>query len=294
MPRIITGERVLISGVCVSVLAGVLFAMWNSVAVGLGVCVALLGTIVSLQLDLALRVERKAKRDDQAGRLLTALDSADEFLPLFIEAAEGAANAVGLPAGDRLQLARRIRENLTTLVRSIKELERGRVHQGPGRTDMLLEQIRQTRDSLRSVTFLGARTVEWWQSASGKEYWDLNVNVMQEHGVKTERIFLCNDRTDELNALAEAQAREGVRVYIADLHHVPPELQIRFGIFDEMIVHTVIYSSDGGDAEYVYSADPADTVQAVDRFESLRTMAEPIVVSAPVAGEPKASPHQMR
>jgi hypothetical protein len=279
MRRIFSGERVLITGVCVSVVAGLVFAIWTSVPVGLGVCVALLGTIVSLQLDLSLRVERRSRRDDEAGRLLTALDSAGEFLPLFIEAAESAAKAIALPAGERLELARRVRENLIPLVRAIKELERGRVHQGPSRTDMLLDQLRLTRHSLRTVTFFGAGTANWWQSDTGTEYWQVNLSIMRDHGVKTERIFLCDERTEEVIAFAKAQAREGVHVRIAELNAVPPELQIRFGIFDEVIVHTVVYSSAGRDVEYVYSADPADTVQAVDRFEILRALAKPIEVS---------------
>jgi uncharacterized protein DUF6879 len=86
-----------------------------------------------------------------------------------------------------------------------------------------------------------------------------------------------------------ASTRAGVTIRVAPREAVPRELQTRFAIFDESIVHSVVYGATGEAAEYVYSADAADVMQALDRFDRLRTHAEEIVAEPapepPLGGE---------
>jgi hypothetical protein len=283
MRQMFSSERVLIVGVCISVVTGFVVGIWSSVAVGLGIAVGLLGSVLSLQLDTVLRLQRRARRQDEAGRLLSALDGGDDFLSLFREAAEGCAKARALPSGERLELNRRAREELIPLVRSLKELGRGRVHASPDRTDMLLGQMRQTRHSLRAISFEASGGVGWWHSTPGKSYWEANHSLITEHHVATERIFICDEYSEAVRTVAEQQARAGATIWIALRNAVPPELQIRFAIFDDSIVHAVVYGSTGKAVEFIYSADAADVVQALDRFDRLRTC------SQWVALEPKDS-----
>jgi hypothetical protein len=278
MRQMFSSERVLIVGVCISVVAGFVVGIWSSVTVGLGIAVGLLGSVLSLQLDTVLRLQRQARRQDEAGRLLSALDSGDDLLSLFREAAEGCATARALPSGERLDLNRRAREELIPLVRSLKELGRGRVHASPDRTDMLLSQMRQTSHSLRAVSLEAAGGVGWWHSTPGKSYWEANHRLITEHHVATERIFICDEYTEAVRTVAEQQARAGATIWIALRDDVPPELQIRFAIFDDSIVHAVIYGSTGKAIEFIYSADAADVVQALDRFDRLRTCSQRVAV----------------
>lgn len=55
MRQMFSSERVLIVGVCISVVTGFVVGIWASVAVGLGIAVGLLGSVLSLQLDTVLR-----------------------------------------------------------------------------------------------------------------------------------------------------------------------------------------------------------------------------------------------
>jgi hypothetical protein len=277
MRWMLSSERTVVIGVAVSVIAGSIVGIWSSTEVGLGLAVGLLGTIVSLQLDTELRLEKRARRDDESGRLLAALDATDEFLTLFRQAAEACASAATLASGNRLQLSRRAREELISVVRAVTELGRGRVHADPGRSEMLVEQVRQTRTSLRAASLNVVGDATWWNSTAGAQYWEANQDVMTEHGVVTERIFICDAYNDDLKTVVERQARGGVRVYVAFREHVPSDLQTRFAIFDDSIVHEVVYGSTGQAIEYTYSADAADVIQAVDRFERLRTHARELI-----------------
>lgn len=143
---------------------------------------------------------------------------------------------------------------------------------------MLLSQMRQTSHSLRAVSFEAPGGVEWWRSTPGKSYWEANHNLISEHHVATERIFICDEYTEAVRAVAEQQAQAGATIWIALRNAVPPELQIRFAIFDDSIVHAVVYASTGKAIEFIYSADAADVVQALDRFDRLRTCSQPVTV----------------
>ncbi len=283
MRQMFSSERVLIVGVCISVVAGFVVGIWASAAAGLGIAVGLLGSILSLQLETVLALQRQARRQDEAGRLLSAVDGSDDVLSLFREAAEGSAAARALPAGERLDLNRRVREELIPLVRSLKELGRGRVHASPDRTDMLLSQMQQTSRSLRAVSLDASGGVDWWHSTAGKSYWEANHSLITEHHVVTERIIICDEYTEAVRTVAEQQARVGATIWIALKDGVPPELQTRLAIFDDSIVHAVVYGSTGTAIEFIYSADAADVVQALDRFDRLRTCSQRVAI------EPKDS-----
>jgi hypothetical protein len=119
----------------------------------------------------------------------------------------------------------------------------------------------------------------------GEDYWQVNQELLRR-GVITERIFLCDELTGAVRGVLEAQRRVGVRALAVIRGDVPLELQSRFAVYDEKVVHSVTYNSSGQAMEYVFSVDTADVEQALDRFDRLRSYARDVPESEPETMEP--------
>ena len=247
--------------------------------------VALVGIVIALQLEFIARQERRQDRADQYGRILAALDECDWLRPMFLEAAESAVRVRRLPNGECLELEKRAAQTIEPVVRALHELARGRVRLPPRRTDALIDALRQTRSSVQAVTF-DQETERWWSSRVGEDYWEVNRELLRR-GVMTERIFLCDEVTGAVREVLEAQRRAGVRTLTVIRSDVPLELQGRFAVYDEKVMHSVTYNSSGEAMEYVFSVDTADVEQALDRFDRLRSYARDVPESEPKIMEPK-------
>lgn len=260
-----------------SVAASVFFtAVDLTVKTLVAICVGFLITLLTVQLDVVVRLNERTKRQDQHGRLLELIEQQPELLPAFTDMLSSAVSATESARVPLFEKA--VRQTVEATRLSLKELEQGRMHCPANDSQVMVAQWAQTRQQVRATTLVDA-DLTWWRSAVGRKYLKLNEEAIQR-GVGVERIFLCDSMTPDVVALLTESRRIGIEVLVVQRTDVPSDLRINVVLYDDMLCVDEVVNSDGDVMSFVYSTNQADLGRLTSSYSRLCAYAQEWTLSS--------------
>jgi hypothetical protein len=235
----------------------------------LGVCIALLGTVLTVLYGLYMRFEDRADVESHRSALLVA--ALDEKPWLLRELREIATYAKGMLNDHRN--ARLFEDLISARIREtrayMQELQRGHIRVPAGDVTPMANQIDLVRETVLATTIPEIDT-DWWLSLAGRDYLERNRKAIKDHKVLIQRIVLWEKGSSGLKQMIEEQREAGVHISFARRKGLPDELNTNMAIYDESSYNDVVFNADRKDIYYEYYLDPDDAKKAVARFEKLR------------------------
>jgi hypothetical protein len=254
-------------GIVVSAGLATLLALVTSTTVLLGVCAALLGTLLGVVYDLHRRFERRVEAEDHRSALLAALDDAPWLLKELREIATNAKGA--LAEGRNRQLFEDLmREKVGETKAYMQDLKRGHIRVPAGDLTPMSNQIDLVKETVLATTIPEIDN-GWWLSPAGRDYLRRNHEAIKR-GVIIQRIVLWDEVSQALAQVVAEQKAAEVEVFFAQRSKVPDKkLRTNMAIYDSQSYNDVVFNSDGDGIYFEFYLDPRDAKQAVARFEQL-------------------------
>ena len=255
--------RIGIIGIALSVALSVALTVLVSMPALLGFAIGLLGTVVSLQLEVLVKIEPMNGIDET----IQAIRSRDDRASVHNLLALIAGSIVSTLNDGNGMLAREATETLEGAGATMQEIAEGRFRKKAGEVTVFLEQVRQTRVCLKATTDL--RDVPWWESHRGRQFLAANAELIGGRGVRVERIFFADD-TDAFDAIIREHRALGVFCYkivvgAADITQV-----VNMTIFDDKLIHQDEHNPDGSTRNHLYSFRRRDVVAGIRLFDQLK------------------------
>src|SRR5439155_15426634 len=194
-------DPILLIGTGLSVLLGVIFYVREDIAQALGVVAGLVGGVITLQGQTLLREKRRVDHETRVGAMVSAIEKI-AWLPDLMQPMLRAAKHVerefeGTPAVDACRHA------FEECLRTLSDLERGHFQAPYGDNGVFLDLITNTK-RLMCVTSVPSVDMSWWQAPIGRQYWQVQLDALRR-GVEIRRVFIYEEWTDDLDALAHEQ-----------------------------------------------------------------------------------------
>jgi hypothetical protein len=266
----------LIAGVVLSAVLGVFFYIKTDVATAMATYAGLVGIVITLQVESALRERRLAEELTRQQRLVNRVESIG-WLPDLLDQALNALDEIereqaGTVAAD---LARKA---FAAFLAQTRDLRRGRYSTTLESVAVVLvhELTERAQHTLRG-TIPGSDNPEylqWWQSVRGQAYWRGDLEALRR-GVAIHRVFLYQTWNDQLAALIEAQRASGVHTLRVAVEKLPPTLRVNLSIWDEAAGLERRGNAVGDliDSDYVFT--PPDVKAMIERYTMIESYAEP-------------------
>jgi hypothetical protein len=275
-----TSERLaLITGVMFSAVLGVFFYLRTDLATAMATYAGLVGIVITLQVESALRERRLADELTRQQRLVSRVESVgwlpdllDEALDALDEIERGRAGTV------TADLARKA---FAAFLAQARDLRRGRYSTTLKGAELVHELTERARHTIR-----GTRTdsgnldyLQWWHSAQGQALWRENLEALRR-GVAIHRVFMYQTWNDQLAAVIEAQSASGVRTLRVAVETLPPTLRVNLTVWDDAAGLERRGNSVGEliDSDFVFA--PPDVQAMFERYAMIESYAEPWPVAA--------------
>jgi hypothetical protein len=269
-----------LAGLLLSIALAVLAVITPSTKVALGLCAALLGTLLAIVYDLYRRVERRVEVEDYRSSLLAAMRKAPWLLE---ELTELAATTDGALANERNA------ELFDVLIQAkvgetngyLQDLKRGHIRVPVDEDTPMSNQIDQVGEGgMVFATTIPEIDNGWWRSPAGEEYLERN-RAAKERGVTIQRIILWEtlEGTEgealgqELAEVVEAQRTAGIEIRFAKRSKLPDKLRTNIAIYDGQTYNDVVFNCDGCAIYKEYYFNERDAQKAVADFKLLWGMA---------------------
>jgi len=268
----------LIVGVILSAVLGVFFYIKTDVATAMATYAGLVGIVITLQIESALRERRLADELTRQQRLVSRVESIG-WLPDLLDEALDALDEIERkrPGTVGADLARRA---FTAFVAQTRDLRRGRYSTTLEGVALALvrELTERTQHNIRGTSPVSGN-LQWWQTAQGQAYWRGNLEALRR-GVAIHRIFVYQTWNDQLAALIEAQRASGVRTLRVAAEKLPPTLRVNLSIWDDAAGLERRGNSVGDliDSDYVFA--PPDVQTMLERYTTIESYAEPWPIGA--------------
>jgi hypothetical protein len=237
------------AGILIAVASAIL-GLWlggDKVSPGESVLIGVVGLVLSLQLDILLRMDRR----DQ----LTGLIDGPPWVAAQMTRISSSLEAVTATYGDTI-VVDEAEQRLAAFAVEFDELAQGRVRTGAEDVRYLMAATMRCKRELVGITNLqpNGDGTSWWDSAIGQNYWRENVAAIRR-GVRVGRIFITDDDhvSDALETIVSAQCDAGADVYVIPRHLVPMKYQRNIAIWDSDVAWEADMNAAGLAIEYVYA-----------------------------------------
>jgi hypothetical protein len=263
----------LVIGVALSSVLGAFFYFRTDLTTAIATFAGLVGTTITLQVELLLREREERDRASRQQRLLDRLE-AIPWMPDLLDNAIGAYSAVEQAYGATMavELARKAFEDCRIRV---EELQRGHyvtsdADEAPNSPVHALTE--RLRESLLATS--SGDDIAWWLAPSlSRNYWRLNTEALKR-GVTIKRVFIYRDWTGPLDALALAQFEAGVQVSRVSEYQLPPILRLNLVIWDERCGLEPRHNAAGEWIASSFTFAARDLALLLDRFRLIESFAE--------------------
>lgn len=254
----------LVVGLALSLSTGILFYFYATPGY-LGLLVGLLGTAISLLIEVIFRMEREAKLRSQL-----------EGVPwLRASVADIAGSLVTISCNARLLPFMEYAQNeVRDCAHAIAGMASGQMRALVG-DDVL---VRQTDAAQRVIRACGVQTMDVprWLSDLGVKYWEANERALARN-VRIERVFLYESWTAELEQIVAKQAVAGVHVWVALSARTDPLLRVDMAVWDDAFTYHFELNSEGEPIQNIYSVNEVDIGRRLHQMELLKSVAKPYV-----------------
>jgi hypothetical protein len=237
------------AGILIAVASAIL-GLWlggDKVSPGESVLIGVVGLVLSLQLDILLRMDRR----DQ----LTGLIDGPPWVAAHMTRISASLDAITVTYGETIVQAE-AQQRLASFAVEFDELAQGRVRTGSEDVRYLMDATMHCKRSLVAVTNLqpNGNGTSWWDSAIGQNYWRENLAALQR-GVTVGRIFITDDDSVQpaLEAIVATQCAAGAQVFVIPRHLVPLKFQRNIAVWDDDVAWEADMNAAGMPIEYVYA-----------------------------------------
>jgi hypothetical protein len=280
-------DPVLITGTITSIGLAIVFYIHQDAAEALGVVAGLIGGVITLQIQTLLREQRRIEHETRVGTMMATIDKI-AWMPDLMDPMLRAARHVeqefkGTPAEDACRAA--FEQCLGTLA----DLQRGHFRAPYGDNGMFLRLIESSERTM-CVTSVPSVDLTWWYAPVGRQYWQAQVEALAR-GVEIRRVFIYEDWSPELDALAREQVEAGVKVRRVEADRLPSGMRVITGIWDDACGHELSYTAGGDAVHDSFTVSPTDLERLTRQFEMIeRSATEVNLTEAGTKTERPASP----
>jgi len=214
-------DRFVLAGISASVVLSLVLYIVGVDTVS-SLIVGLLGTVLTMQVDLMGKTERAIARKDANTDLIGRIEQASGFQELLFEIIEYAFR-VSNRISDEWFRQRAVLE-MERLKDFLQALSKGTLQTGPIDNDALILLMNQAKKQL-VVTSPTSTDEDWWLSPRGRKFWQANIDAVQR-GVGVTRIFLFEESTGNIQEVMQEQLLSGVNVYGVRYADLPVDLRV--------------------------------------------------------------------
>lgn len=262
-------DPVLLTGVFTSILIAVALYLLG-VETFQSTLVALLGTIITLQIDQIGRTESAIEKTRQYATSWQKLETSS-WLKEYIEQIIEASYVVGTSLRSDI-FVESAKLEVESCRNNLQEMARGQLRTPDHR--LMLRATERAKERLRAISV--SNPVEgfgWWTSPIGRRYWEANLEMLAK-GVRIERIFVYDQLTDKLQDLVREQATAGVEVFTCSSARLSNDLRVNSILFDESFVYELRVSADGKPLEHLCSVNASDISRKLRNYEAVKLLAD--------------------
>lgn len=148
--------------------------------------IALLGIIITLQIDLGGRIEKNRVKGIDRDALLNDIESLPWLETMMFDIVKSCKNIFNSPS--RQYFYSQTKQQLELCKNHVQEIERGYLKTDYNDVLPLINAIASTKSILRTIS-VATLDVEFWNSAPGKKLWEANKSAIKRK-VVIERIFV--------------------------------------------------------------------------------------------------------
>ena len=257
--------------IMLSVAVPIFLGFFASLSVEIAVLLGMAGLVLSLQVEMFLRTERRERAEDVRARLVDALSRDKEFGAQLTTIIEGVGMVLSTTKPRAyLKIAKNELDHVISLIRG---LQRESIQ-----LNAVVPSLRDSDSVSRSFKAISMLDMEmaWWTSGDGKEW--LSANQAWGKGKATvERIFIYEEPwTGPKEAIVQEHIAHGVHVYRVNREDIPTSLRRNVGIFDDgVIMEFAGWGNPDMIEKVTYSVEQAPVREAVRDFDRLRHLAHP-------------------
>jgi len=259
----------LIAGTAISIITSVILYLSGS-DTAISVLIGLVGSVVTLQIDILARVERLRDEESEAKILYNRVRNAQSFTQsifTLIDRVEDISQSK-----PNTLLIDHTRQQLDEVNENLRMVSAGRIKLDFWHSDLLIKAVEQAQNKIMAVSPVDIDD-EWWKSSIGKKYLEAHRKA-KKRGVSLTRIFLLKDLTQDIREIMAEQVKIGINICYAYQNDLPSELQEAFVLFDDDYLHRTI-SEKQGDQQNIFSVNPADISKYQRNFSRLLSLTIP-------------------
>jgi len=261
---------VLLIGVVVAVASGILFYLVSETKAVLSFVVGIQLGLLSLQLELVLKDRHAEDNNTRQNRIVSrieALPGMPEIMDRLLASTEAVEKQFNGTAA--IEATRQI---LTGCIKDLKRLEEGHILTDYEDNVLLMDQLAQTRKSVRA-TSLQELDLEWWESTLGQRYTKVMVEAIKR-GVHVERIFIYSDWNSSIERLADEHEAAGVHVLRVHRDALRASLRIDMIVWDERCAYEAQVNEPGGAHRNLFTLVKEEIHRNIDIYNRIYGLAE--------------------
>lgn len=265
-------DPVLMVGLALSVGLAVVFYRYPYIEPALGVFAGLLGMILTVQVQFMVRERHRAEFETRLGSVVARLEK-HPWLADIVEKVTVSAQNVQDVYGST-PAAGVGRQILTDAAGKLGELEAGHFYSPWDDNSIALDLVHNTQHEML-VTSMPAIDLDWWHTPEGQRYWALQREALARD-VAVRRVFIYDEWSEALDAIAQEQQRAGVEVRRVHRDDLPTNLVGIMGIWDDSCGHELEYTPTGDAVNFAFLVARPDLERLRRKFDRIERMAVPL------------------
>jgi hypothetical protein len=245
------------------------FYFYHELAPALATFAGLLGIIITLQIEEMTKERRRAEQETRLGGMLAKIERSD-WLPDTVESMLDSVTRIEREYPDSPAVVA-CRQAMEECRDRLGNLESGRFQFPYTDNELALRMCQNMQREFVAISFASI-DLRWWQAPEGRRYWDLQLDALAR-GVVVRRVFVYDDWSAELAAVAREQRDAGVVVRRVHQDTLPVGARGIIGIWDRMCGLEVSYDASGQAVLFSYTVAEADLDRLRRQFDLVERMA---------------------
>ncbi|MCI5162491.1 MAG: hypothetical protein D3917_10850 [Candidatus Electrothrix sp. AX5] len=231
--------------------------------------IALLGIIITLQIDLGGRIEKNRVKGIDRDALLNDIESLPWLETMMFDIVKSCKNIFNSPS--RQYFYSQTKQQLELCKNHVQEIERGYLKTDYNDVLPLINAIASTKSILRTIS-VATLDVEFWNSAPGKKLWEANKSAIKRK-VVIERIFVIPALSEEIDLIIKKHHNAGVTCYIINEENLNPSAIMDLIIFDDAMSYEAILNAKGYPVENLLSTENIGIKNKIENFSRIKYQA---------------------
>jgi hypothetical protein len=235
-------------------------------------CIALVGLVIALQLEILFRVSERAQTRDRYGRLLEAFEDFPDLLPVIARIVE--ASVVTFRTTSTPEFTHEVFNVLAHASARVYDLSQGRMRADGLDNTLVFRRFGEAKSKIQGTT--DSIDTRWWRTDDGERFLQQNDLLIRKHGVEVERVWFLKEplKRDVLDLLEEHR-KLGIRLFVlrVDQGDIDRRLLDNFTLMDGAFLQQNVNNREGKAVEYLYSENHADLERAKNLFAQLKSRA---------------------